>query len=73
MIPIENNRSLFRDETTNAVINCSNFEYENYLREKQKRLEEIEKSKKIETDLENVKKDIDEIKSLLIKLIEVKS
>lgn len=73
MIPIENNRSLFRDETTNAVINCSDFEYENYLREKQKRLEEIEKSKKIETDLENVKKDIDEIKSLLIKLIEVKS
>ena len=73
MIPIENNRSLFRDESTNAIINCSDFEYENYLREKQKKLEEIEKSKKIETDLENVKKDIDEIKSLLIKLIEVKS
>jgi len=73
MIPIENNRSLFRDETTNAIINCSNFEYENYLRERQTKLDEIEKSKKIERDLDNVKKDIDEIKSLLIKLIDSKT
>ena len=73
MIPIENNKSLFRDETTNAIINCSDFEYENYLREKQQKLDEIEKSKRFEKDLDNVKKDIDEIKSLLMKLIDSKT
>lgn len=73
MIPIENNKSLFRDEKTNAIVNCSDIEYENYLKEKQQRLDEIEKSKRLERDLNTVKKDIDEIKFLLTKLIDSKT
>lgn len=69
MIPIENNRSLFRDETTNAIINCSDFEYQNYLKEKETKLKEIEKINKFETDLKNMKDDIDEIKHLLHKIL----
>jgi hypothetical protein len=69
MIPIENSISLFRDEKTNAIVNCSNFEYENYLKEKQRKLQEIEKSKKIEDEIGDMKKEINEIKFLLNTLV----
>ncbi len=69
MIPVENNKFLFRDENTNAIINCSDFEYQKYLKAKEDKIKEIEKSKQIEEDVKNIKNDIDEIKDLLTKLI----
>ena len=69
MIPVENNKFLFRDENSNAIINCSNIDYENYLRMKNLKLKEIEKSNQLENDIKNLKKDINEIKSLLEQVI----
>jgi hypothetical protein len=69
MIPVKNNKSLFRDERTNAILNCSNYEYENYLKIKNEKIKELEKTKKLESDVQNIKKDIDEIKNLLMDLI----
>ena len=62
MIPVEGHKNLFRDETTGAIINCDNNGYSQYLRmqsQKQKEREEIEK----------IKDDISEIKSLLREII----
>jgi hypothetical protein len=73
MIPVKNNKSLFRDENTNAILNCSNYEYENYLKIKNEKIKELEKTKKLESDVQNIKKDIDEIKNLLIDLISNKT
>lgn len=73
MIPVENNKSLFRDEKTGAIINCSDSDYERYLRSKENKLREIEKSKQLESDVENMKKDINMIKDLLIQLVSNKT
>ena len=73
MIPVENNKSLFRDEKSGAIINCSDSDYERYLRAKENKLREIEKSKQLECDVENMKKDINMIKDLLIQLVSNKT
>jgi len=62
MIPVEGFKNLYRDETTGAIINYDNFGYNQYLslrNKKQKEKEEIDK----------LKNDIEEIKSLLKEFI----
>lgn len=58
MIPVEGNPDLYRDEQTNAILNCSDQKYNVYLDMKSKKL--IEKN-----EIEKMKSDIDEIKDLL--------
>ena len=62
MIPVQGHPNLYRDEQSGAIINCDNNSYTQYVnslhnREYQKR------------ELDTMKKDIDEIKSLLKELI----
>lgn len=62
MIPIEGHSDLFRDETSGAIVNCDTAGYTQYIKiknEKQRQKEEIE----------NMKNDISEIKTLLMELI----
>lgn len=73
MIPVENNKSLFRDENSKAIINCSDIDYENYLKIKESKLKEIEKSNQLENDVKNLKIDINEIKELLFQLLSNKT
>lgn len=72
MIPVKDHNFLFRDEKSNAIINCSSLDYQKYLKAKEDKMKEIEKSKKIEDDVIKIKNDIDEIKNILIKLISSK-
>ena len=69
MIPVKDYNFLFRDEKTNAIINCSSLDYQKYLKAKEDKMKEIGKSKQIEEDVIKIKNDIDEIKDLLKKLI----
>lgn len=62
MIPVQGHPNLYRDEQSGAIINCDNNSYTQYVnslnaRESQKR------------ELNEMKKDIDEIKSLLKELV----
>jgi len=62
MIPVEGHKNLFRDESTGAIVNCDTSGYSQYIKiqsQKQKEREEIEK----------MKDDISEIKSLLREII----
>jgi SPX domain protein involved in polyphosphate accumulation len=62
MIPVEGHFNLFRDEHSGAIINSDTKEYQNYIRvrnEKKRQREEIEQ----------LKNDVNEIKSLLLQLI----
>lgn len=63
MIPIKDSNGLFRDEETNAVLNCNEHEYNEYLKIKTKKLQERE-------ELDNIKSDIQEIKNCLKLLVE---
>ena len=66
MIPVEGHKGLYRDEKSNAIVNCNDYEYQEYLRAKNSTLDE-------KTEIENLKIELTEIKSLLAKLLENKS
>jgi len=62
MIPVEGHKNLFRDEKSGAIVSTDTIGYSQYIRmknEKQKQREEIDQ----------IKDDITEIKSLLKELI----
>jgi hypothetical protein len=63
MIPVEGNPDLYRDEKSNAILNCSVKKYEEYLSIKTTKL--IEKN-----EIEKMKSEIGEIKSLLKILVD---
>lgn len=62
MIPVEGNPHLFRDEDSGAIINCDRTAYEQHLISKQKR--ELQKK-----EIDHLKDEISEIKSLLKELM----
>jgi acyl-CoA hydrolase len=66
MIPVEGHKGLYRDERTNAIVNCNDYDYQEYLRVKNSTLNE-------KNEIENLKTELTEIKSLLAKLLENKS
>jgi len=63
MIKVEGYPHLFRDEKTGAIINCDDVGYNQYVKSQKLRKNQKE-------EIQNMKKDIDEIKSLLKILIE---
>lgn len=62
MIPVEGQPHLYRDETTGAIINCDANAYSQYVNSLNYR-----KSQK--SEIENIKKDISEIKDLLKEIL----
>jgi hypothetical protein len=62
-IPVEGHPNLYRDSETNAIINCDKSEYINYLNS-------ISNKEKEKTEIETMKNEISEIKTLLHKLLE---
>ena len=65
LIPVDGNKSLFRDPQTNAIINTNKSEYESYIMRRKMHTSEQERIESIEDDLGSIKSDIDEIKFLL--------
>ena len=66
MIPVEGHKGLYRDEKSNAIVNCNDYEYQEYLRVKNSTLDE-------KSEIKNLKTELSEIKLLLAKLLEKKS
>jgi hypothetical protein len=54
MIPVEGHKGLYRDENTNAIVNCNDYQYQEYI--------------KLKT--ESLSEKLSEIKTLLRKLTE---
>lgn len=65
MIPVEGHKGLFRDEESNAILNCNNYEYTEYLKIKNKIINE-------KNEINELKNEINEIKVLLNELIKSK-
>lgn len=63
MIPVKDHRGLYRDESTNAILNCNDNEYEQYLKLKNQKLLQ-------QTEIAAIKNDINEIKDALKLIIE---
>jgi hypothetical protein len=62
LIPVEGHSNLFRDKNTGAILNKDRSAYINYIKIK-------EKKQKEKNEIDNIKKDIEEIKLLLKELI----
>jgi hypothetical protein len=62
MIPVEGHKGLFRDEVSGAIINTNSNDYEDYLMTKNNILKE-------KNEVENIKKELSELKELINLLI----
>jgi hypothetical protein len=66
MIPVDGHKGLFRDEKTNAIINCNDYQYDEYIKASQKILEE-------KNEIESLRNEIDELKYLISNIINNKT
>lgn len=66
---VQDHPDLVRDEMTNAIINMNIDEYHNYKELKKIKDEEYGRVDKIETEMQSIKGDLDEIKSMLMKVL----
>lgn len=62
LIPVEGHSNLFRDRNTGAILNKDKSAYLNYVRLKEQKQRE-------KNEIEDIKKDIEEIKTLLKEII----
>jgi hypothetical protein len=65
LIPVEGENHLFRDLNTNAIVNTNQSEYASYLARKRVQEGEKDRINCMERDLNSIKDDLNEIKTLL--------
>ena len=68
-IKVKGHDNLIRDSKTNSIINTNMVEYNEYILRRNSKLKENEKLQNLESDVTNIKNDLDEIKSLLKELL----
>ena len=66
MIPVEGHKNLFRDPETGAILDNDTNAYSQYINKKNRNADQ-------KAELDEMKKDIDEIKSLLHELVNRKT
>ena len=66
MIPVEGHKNLYRDEKSGAIINCDIIGYNMYKKSKHKKQSQ-------QSRINEMQKEIDELKSLLSQLVEKQS
>ena len=57
-IKVKDSGSLYRDEESGAILNCSDSEYDSYLKLKQKKMKEV-------SEMDKLKNDVDELKDMM--------
>ena len=68
-VKVKDHENLFRDPTSNGIINTNVGEYDEYIARRDAAKVQKEKSSTMEEDLANLKGEISEIKSLLKELV----
>lgn len=67
-VKVKDEINLFRDVSTNAIVNTDMQAYNNYINSKKIKEQESKRIENIENELVDVKSDLNEIKNLLRKL-----
>jgi len=65
LIPVEGREGWFRDPDTNAIVNCNDTEYDNYMASYERRQKKDSKLESLQDDVNTLKSDLGEIKDLL--------
>lgn len=68
--PVENHQHLYRDNTTNAIINTNMSEYQSYIANRDKLQSDKERIDGLEEKVDSLQGDISDIKNLLLKLVD---
>jgi tetrahydromethanopterin S-methyltransferase subunit B len=68
-IKVKGHNHLIRDPETNSIINTNMSEYKEYISRRDSKLKENEKVNNLESDVANMKDDLNEIKNLLRSLL----
>lgn len=68
-IQVKGHPSLFRDKSSNAILNTDMNAYQNYIESKRMKEEEAKRMSDLESDLNSLKTDMNEIKTMLRSLI----
>jgi hypothetical protein len=68
-IKVEGHDHLFRDPKTNSIINTNMSQYNEYISRRDFKLKESQKVQNLESDVADMKEDLDEIKFLLRRLV----
>ena len=68
-IKVKGHDHLIRDPKTNSIININVSEYDEYISRRDSKLKESQKIQNLESDVTNMKEDLDEIKFLLRRLV----
>ena len=64
-VKVESQDNLVRDMSSNAIVNNNKSEYENFLRISEQKYKERKQFEKLKTDVDLIKNDLDEIKTML--------
>ena len=57
-IKVKDSGSLYRDEESGPILNCSDSEYNSYLKLKEKKMREV-------SEMDKLKNDVDELKDMM--------
>ena len=57
-LKVKDSGSLYRDEESGAIINCSNSQYDEYLKLKEQKMKEV-------SEMDKLKDDVDELKGMM--------
>jgi 2',3'-cyclic-nucleotide 2'-phosphodiesterase (5'-nucleotidase family) len=68
-IKVKGHDHLIRDPKTNSIINTNMSEYKEYISRRDLKMEEDQKVQNLESDVANMKDDLNEIKNLLRSLL----
>lgn len=69
LIPVKDNKGLFRDVNTNSIVNTDTNQYQSYISNREKLSSDKERIDNLENQLIDVKSDLNDIKDLLLKAL----
>ena len=72
LIPVDQKEGWFRDPDSHAVVNCNKTQYEQYMASYNKREKKEQSFNTLQNDVELLKSDISDMKSMLLQLVEKK-
>ena len=72
LIPVTDREGWFRDPDSNAIVNCNKSQYDQYMASFNKREKKEKQFTSLQTDVDALKSDISDMKSMLTQLLEKK-
>lgn len=69
LIPVKDNKGLFRDVNTNSIVNTDTNQYQSYISNREKLSSDKERIDNLENQLTDVRSDLNDIKDMLLKAL----